>query len=93
MSNFYGETLKFLIKLIEQIQTKSKKKDLSMKSIADLSGNYQEVFSFFREYEKYFFDALTKEHILLINILKTVETDKTDFKIYTGKKIAHYITV
>lgn len=57
-----------------------------MKSIADLLGGYQAVFSFFREYEKYFYDDLTKEHILLINILKIVETNRADFKIYTGKK-------
>jgi len=44
-----------------------------MKSIANLLGENQEVFEFFSDYLKYFFEPPTKEHCLLINCLEIIE--------------------
>ena len=45
-----------------------------MKSIANLLGENQEVFEFFSDYLKCFFEPPTKEHCLLINCLKINES-------------------
>ena len=46
-----------------------------MKSIAETLGDVQLVFDFYYDYQKYFFDVPTKEHLLLINVLKIIKEE------------------
>ena len=46
-----------------------------MKSIAQLLGDYQELFPFYWEYEKYFYEDLTDEHRLFLNCLTKIENN------------------
>jgi len=50
-----------------------------MKSIADLLGDKRELFEFYEEYLKYFYEEPTKEHLLLINCLKVIKNNKVFF--------------
>jgi len=57
-----------------------------MKSIADLLGNQQQVFEFYDDYLKYFYEPPTKEHILLINCLRVIENNNIVFNTMDGKR-------
>lgn len=56
-----------------------------MKTIAEILGDYQELFPFYKEYEKYFYDELTSDHKLVLHCLEVIETSKYSFSQHQGK--------
>ena len=56
-----------------------------MKTIAELLGDYQELFPFYKEYEKYFYEELTSDHKLVLHCFEVIETSKYSFSQHKGK--------